>query len=101
MSPPSGAGEKLPGPLERRRRRLEMALGRPVVVRGVRTPDSGLQGRLRVESDRVVVEYQVAEPGYFWHIPIIERLFSLAEQGESRAELRRPDAACEERQEGK
>lgn len=82
--------EALPPKLERKRRRLEQALGRPVRVRGIRTPDAGLRGRLRVERDRVVIEYQIAEQGYFWHIPIIEELLSRAAAGHSTCELREP-----------
>ncbi len=54
----------------------------------MRTPDGGLRGRLTVEPDRVVVEYQVAQAGYFWHIPIIEELLARAAAGEHHAELR-------------
>ena len=71
--------ESLPPELERKRRALARALGRPVHVRGVRTPDAELRGRLRVEPGRVVVEYQVDQAGYFWHIPIIEELLARPE----------------------
>ena len=80
-----GAMEPLPAGLEEKRRALERALGRPVRVRGVRTPDRGLRGRLRVERARVVIEYQV---GYFWHLPVIEELLDRAAAGEAWAELR-------------
>jgi len=83
-----GAMEPLPAGLEEKRRALERALGRPVRVRGVRTPDRGLRGRLRVERARVVIEYQVAEVGYFWHLPVIEELLDRAAAGEAWAELR-------------
>jgi hypothetical protein len=82
--------EPLPPKLERRRRDLERALGRPVHVRSMRTPEAELRGRLRVERDRVVIEYQIAEQGYFWHIPIIEELLSRAAAGHSTYELREP-----------
>lgn len=89
--------ESLPPALERKRRSLELALGRPVQVRGVRTPDPGFRGRLSTESARVLVEYQVSQAGYFWHIPIIEQLFARAAGGESAVEIRedrggRPDS---------
>ncbi len=84
--------ESLPPELERRRQALAHALARPVHVRGMRTPDAGLRGRLRVERDRVVVEYQVTQAGYFWHIPIIEELLARAAAGECRVELREPPA---------
>jgi len=82
--------EPLPPALERKRRSLARALGRPVHIRGVRTPDSGFRGRLSVEPGRVVIEYQVAQAGYFWHIPIIEELLDRAAAGQPTAELRAP-----------
>ena len=87
--------EALPEPLEGKRRQVEAALRRTVVVRGIQTPDAAFRGRLRVEPGRVLIEYQIAEHGYFWHIPIIERLLSLALAGETSAELREPSPADE------
>lgn len=84
--------EPLPAPLERKRQALARALGKPVSVRGVTTPDRGFRGRLRVQQDRVVIEYQIAEQGYFWHIPIIEELLDLAAGGRTAAELRGPSS---------
>ncbi len=80
--------EPLPPDLEDKRRALARALGRPVVIRGIRTPDPEFRGRLRVEPGRVVIEYQVAQHGYFWHVPIIEELLARAAAGESGVELR-------------
>jgi len=88
--------EALPEPLEGKRRQVEAALRRTVVVRGIQTPDAAFRGRLRVKPGRVLIEYQIAEHGYFWHIPIIERLLSLALAGETSAELREPSPADEE-----
>jgi hypothetical protein len=80
--------ERLPPSLEQKRRDLASALGRPVVVRGIRTPDPHLRGRLRVQPRRVLIEYQVAQQGYFWHIPIIEELLDRAAGGETALDLR-------------
>ncbi len=80
--------EPLPPRLETKRRALARKLGRPVYVRGLRTPDPAFRGRLRVEAARVTIEYQVAEAGYFWHIPIIEGLLDRAAAGEQDVELR-------------
>jgi hypothetical protein len=80
--------EPLPPTIERKRRSLARALGRPVYIRGVRTPDSTFRGRLSVEPGRVIVEYQVSQAGYFWHIPIIEELLDRAAAGQPTAELR-------------
>jgi len=59
-----------------------------VYVRGLRTPDRDLRGRLRVEPNRVLIEYQVSQAGYFWQVPVIEELLDRAAAGEQRAELR-------------
>ena len=80
--------EPLPPTIERKRRSLARALGRPVHIRGVRTPDPGFRGRLSVEPGRVIIEYQVAQAGYFWHIPIIEELLDRAAAGQPTADLR-------------
>ena len=88
--------EPLPHSLERKRRATAELLRRPVVIRGIKTPDAGLRGRLQVEPDRVVIEYQVAQAGYFWHIPIIEELLDRAAAGEVRVELRE-ESKSEER----
>lgn len=93
--------ELLPQTLEKKRRALERVLGRPVVVRGICTTDQWLRGRLRVEASRVVIEYQVSEHGYFWHIPIIEELFSRAGAGHLTAELREFGHDCEEQPQGR
>lgn len=82
--------DPLPRPLERQRRALSRALGRPVRVRAVRTPDRELRGRLRVDPDRVVIEYQVSQEGYFWYVPVAEELLSRAAAGEREVELRHP-----------
>lgn len=82
--------EPLPPLLEENRQALARALGRPVRVKGITTPDRELRGRLRVEPERVVIEYQIAEQGFFWHVPIIEELLARAAAGETAVELRVP-----------
>jgi hypothetical protein len=87
--------EQLPPDLERKRHALERYLNRPVSIRGVRLPDRAFRGRLRVGPSRVVIEYQVAQSGYFWHIPIIEELLNRAAAGECAVELREVPAERE------
>ena len=82
--------EPLPPVLEEKRQALARALGRPVRVKGMTTPERDLRGRLRVRPDRVVIEYQIAEEGFFWHVPIIEELLARAAAGETAVELRAP-----------
>lgn len=73
--------EPLPPPVEAKRRAVSQLLGRPVVVRGIRSPDAAFRGRLTVEPGRILIEYQVSQAGYFWHIPIIEELLDRATAG--------------------
>jgi hypothetical protein len=87
--------EPLPPPVEAKRRAVSQLLGRPVVVRGIRSPDAAFRGRLTVESNRILIEYQVSQPGYFWHIPIIEELLDRAAAGETTVELREQAARDE------
>lgn len=89
--------EPLPPNLERKRRSLALSLGRPVFIRGLRTPDSTLRGRLRVEPARVLIEYHIPQTGYFWHIPIIEELLDRAAAGELSTELRELSHGGDER----
>ena len=88
--------EDLPPLLEDKRRLLARTLGRPVFIRAIRTPDPRFQGRLRVHPGRVVIEYQIAEHGYFWHIPIIETLLDRAAAGQIAAEIPSPSPDAEE-----
>lgn len=86
--------EPLPPRVESKRAALAQALGRPVVVRGLRSPDPGWRGRLRVSRRLALIEYQVAQHGFFWHIPIIEDLLARAAEGCQEVELRDPDGGA-------
>ncbi len=80
--------EPLPARLEKKRRQLQDVIGRPVIIRQVRTQDPHFRGRLRTAEDRLVVEYQVAQAGYFWDVDLIERLLLLALAGQTDSVLR-------------
>jgi len=86
------APDDLPPALEPKRRRAEQALGLPVRVRGVRTRDRSFRGRAVRRPGCVVVEYQVAAAGYFWHVPIIEEILDRLACGETRVYLRHREA---------
>jgi len=75
--------DDLPPALEPKRRRAEQALGMPVLVRGVRTRHRSFRGRAVRRQGCVVVEYQVAAAGYFWHVPIIEEILDRLAGGET------------------
>lgn len=61
--------------------RLEKRLGLRVIVRGMRTTDPGLRGRLRRVPGAVVVEWRDETAGYFWHYDILEQLLGHLERG--------------------
>jgi len=69
-------------------RRAERAAGQPVVLRQVRTLDAAFRGRVRQKPGYLLVEYQTAQSGYFWDIPIIEELLRRIAAGDTTAVLR-------------
>jgi hypothetical protein len=75
-----------------RRTEVERAIGMPIVIRGIRTPDRSLRGRVTRRPGYLLLEYQVAMAGYFWHVPIIEELLARIERGEREIELRESPA---------
>lgn len=78
----------LPTRLESRRRQVERAIGRPITIRQVRTAEPTFRGRIRLVGERLVIEYQVAQAGYFWDADLIERLLLHALSGETDFVLR-------------
>ena len=70
-----------PPAISRRVARIERALGKRVVLRGVRWPDTSLRGRIEDRSNCVLVQYRDDTAGYFWHYDILEELLGLLEQG--------------------
>ena len=80
--------EKEESALDARRVEVERAIGMPIVVRGIRTPDASLRGRVTPRAGYLLLEYQVAAAGYFWHVPIIEELLDRIERGEREIVLR-------------
>ena len=78
----------LPRSLEKMRLDLERRLRCPVVVQEIRTTDPSFRGRLRKRAGALVLEYQVAQKGFFWHIDIVEELLGRAAAGECELELR-------------
>ena len=78
--------------LDLRRAEVERAVGMPILIRGIRTPDATLRGRVTLRGGYLLLEYQVAAAGYFWHVPIIEELLSRIERGERAIVLRETHA---------
>ncbi len=67
--------------LEQRIRQVEAETGKRIIVRGVRSDEADFRGRLIVHKGYCVLEYRDDEPGYFWHVPIIEELLRLVQEG--------------------
>jgi len=88
---PSPPRDDLPPALEPKRRRAEQALGVPVRVRGVRTRHKSFRGRAVRRQGCVIVEYQVAAAGYFWHVPIIEGILDRLAAGETNIHIEQTD----------
>lgn len=86
----SGTLCQLPPSLEQMRLELERRLGCPILVREIRTNDPDFRGRLRKRAGAIVLEYQVAQKGFFWHADVVEELLRRAAAGELSAELRQP-----------
>lgn len=59
----------------------ERATGKRIVLRNVRTADPSFRGRIVRRPGYVVLEYRDDQPGYFWHVPIVEELLRLVELG--------------------
>ncbi len=67
--------------IDRRIERVEMALGKRLIVRRVRTPEPELRGYVEIRPSSVLVEYCEEQPGYFWGYELLERLLQWVEQG--------------------
>ncbi len=78
----------LPDALELKRRQVEEAIGRPIVIKQIRTQDPAFRGRIREVAGRLIIEYQIAQSGYFWDVPLIEQLLFNALTGQINLILR-------------
>jgi len=78
----------VPPGLRGRLRRAERLAGQPIVLRQVRATNPAFKGRVTRKSGYLLLEYQTAQSGYFWDIPIIEELLRRIEVGETNALLR-------------
>jgi hypothetical protein len=75
-------------PLEPELREVEQTIGKPIVLRAVRTPEPELRGRLVSRPGYVVLEYRDDTAGYFWDHDIIRELLARLRQGERDCVLR-------------
>jgi hypothetical protein len=70
-------------PDERDALRLETqdALGVPIVLRAIQTPDPALLGRLTERPGYLLVEYRDRIGGYFWDLDALREVLRLAREG--------------------
>ena len=69
-------------PLESQVCEVEQATGERIVLRGVKTPDSSVRGRISSRPGYLLLEYRDETAGYFWHHDIIRELLELVRQGQ-------------------
>jgi len=76
--------------IETKRRAVEAQIGKRIVIRGIRTLDPALRGRVTERQGYVLLEYQVAQPGYFWEVPVVEALLDRIAAGERELIINEP-----------
>ena len=69
-------------PLESQVREVEQATGERIVLRGVKTPDPTVRGRISSRPGYLLLEYRDETAGYFWDSDIIKELLEQLRQGE-------------------
>jgi len=69
-------------PLESQVREVEQATGERIVLRGIKTPDPSVRGRISSRAGYLLLEYRDETAGYFWHHDIIRELLELVRQGQ-------------------
>ena len=69
-------------PLEPEVREVEQATGEQIVLRGIKTPDASVRGRISSRPGYLLLEYRDETAGYFWHHDIIRELLALVRQGQ-------------------
>ena len=67
-------------PLESQVREVEQATGARIVLRGIKTPDPSVRGRISSRPGYLLLEYRDETAGYFWHHDIIRELLALVRQ---------------------
>jgi len=68
-------------PLESQVREVEHATGERIVLRGIKTPDPTVRGRISSRPGYLLLEYRNETAGYFWDCDIIRELLALVRQG--------------------
>jgi len=74
--------------LEGKIKAIERQIRIRIVIRGIRAPDATLRGRVSRRRGYLLLEYQVAQPGYFWEVPVVEELLDRIAAGEREITLR-------------
>jgi len=69
-------------PLESQVREVEQTTGERIVLRGIKTPDPSVRGRISSRPGYLLLEYRDETAGYFWDCDIIRELLELVRQGQ-------------------
>ena len=69
-------------PLQELVAEVEEHIGKPVVLRAIRTPEAEVRGRIVSRPGYLLLEYRDETAGYFWEHDIIRELLELVRQGE-------------------
>jgi hypothetical protein len=74
--------------LDRRVREVEALIGKPIVLRSVRSSDRNLRGRITSIPGAMVLEYRDETAGYFWDCDIVRELLEHLAAGGGPADFR-------------
>jgi len=60
--------------LDRRVREVEALIGKPIILRSMRSPERNLRGRISSIPGAALLEYRDETAGYFWDCDIVREL---------------------------
>ncbi len=67
--------------IDRLVKETEKKIGKPIVLRGIQSPDREWRGHIAQRPGYVLIEYRDDMAGYFWHYDIIRQLVALVASG--------------------
>ena len=77
--------------IDRLVQQAEKKIGKPLILRGLQSPDPEFRGRISDRPGYMLVEYQDDIAGYFWHYDTIRRLLALVAEGRRNVTLYQGD----------
>ena len=67
--------------LDARIHQVQQRVGKPLLIRTVRTDEPDFRARVQVRASAVIIEYVEELPGYFWGYELLEELLDYVEDG--------------------